>query len=220
MFHTNLLEDIGLSPETLWPKVLPRPPPIMSLDDIPAATSMPPLISHNSEPHLPPYSAMPTSTNDPKFNEEHPGFSDAAALDNPRAPNAKKYQPYGELTDRDRTQLSHKVNPYEPYIPFTRFGHELADFGVDIREPREPFISEEIEDLKDALMPIYDQLTLNWLWWILEFIPAKQVSTSVYCCLKIKLTVAICVGLEEERQVLVSVLRVSARPSHIYCATI
>ncbi|KAF8597109.1 hypothetical protein BDV93DRAFT_453718 [Ceratobasidium sp. AG-I] len=84
MFHTNLLEDIGLSPETLWPKVLPRPPPIMSLDDIPAAM-----------------------------------------------------------------------------------------------EPREPFISEEVEDLKDALAPIYDQLKLNWWWWILELIPAKQVSAVV-----------------------------------------
>ncbi|KAF8597102.1 hypothetical protein BDV93DRAFT_410437, partial [Ceratobasidium sp. AG-I] len=75
MFHANLLEDIGLSPETLYPRVLPRPP----------------AISHS-------------------------------------------------------------------------------------KKPREPFISEEVEDLKDALSPIYDQLTLNWWWWILEFVPIKQVS--------------------------------------------
>jgi hypothetical protein len=31
--------------------------------------------------------------------------------------------------------------------------------------------TEEEEDLKDALMPIYDQLRLHWAWHILEFIP-------------------------------------------------
>jgi len=177
MFHTNMLEDIGLSPETLWPKVLPRPPPIRSLDEIPTLPQTPTLVSRNSDPNPPAYSAIPSNTNDPAFNAAHPGYQDAAALDpdDPRNPNAKKYMPYSGITDREHTQLSRRVDPYEPYLPFAGCGHEIRDYGFGSREPREPFISEEVEDLKDALSPIYDQLSLNWWWWILEIIPTKQV---------------------------------------------
>lgn len=34
--------------------------------------------------------------------------------------------------------------------------------------------SEELLDLKDSLAPIYDQLSLAWFWWLLEFIPFKN----------------------------------------------
>jgi len=34
--------------------------------------------------------------------------------------------------------------------------------------------SEEEMDLEDALAPVYDQLSLNWIWWILEFLPLKH----------------------------------------------
>ncbi|KAG8705788.1 hypothetical protein FRC09_002758 [Ceratobasidium sp. 395] len=177
MFHTNMLEDIGLSPETLWPKVLPRPPPIRSLADIPATSQTPTLLSRNSEPNPPAYSALPSTSNDPNFNADHPGYEDSAELDqnDPRNPHGAKYKPYDTITDREHTQLSRRVDPYEPYLPFTRFGHDIRDYGSEAREPREPFISEEVEDLKDALSPVYDQLTLNWWWWILEFLPVKQV---------------------------------------------
>ncbi|KAF9039699.1 hypothetical protein BDZ89DRAFT_981890 [Hymenopellis radicata] len=37
-----------------------------------------------------------------------------------------------------------------------------------------PRKSEEELDLQDALCPIYDQLSLAWFWWILEFLPLKQ----------------------------------------------
>jgi hypothetical protein len=36
-----------------------------------------------------------------------------------------------------------------------------------------PVGTEEEEDLKDVLSPIYDQLTLRAAWWILEIIPLK-----------------------------------------------
>ncbi|KAG8728112.1 hypothetical protein FRC11_011784, partial [Ceratobasidium sp. 423] len=76
MFHSNLLEDIGISPESLWPKVLPRPPVIMSVDQIPKSVPpTPPLVERQSEPALSAYSRLPLpdSTNDPKFNAGHPG---------------------------------------------------------------------------------------------------------------------------------------------------
>jgi len=34
--------------------------------------------------------------------------------------------------------------------------------------------TEEEEELSDALSPAYDQLSLKWSWWLLEFIPFKQ----------------------------------------------
>jgi hypothetical protein len=34
--------------------------------------------------------------------------------------------------------------------------------------------TEEEEELKDALMPKFDQLALKWPWWILEIIPLKH----------------------------------------------
>ena len=37
------------------------------------------------------------------------------------------------------------------------------------------FVSEEQEDVADALCPIYDQLALKWWWWwILEIIPQRR----------------------------------------------
>ncbi|CAE6419796.1 unnamed protein product, partial [Rhizoctonia solani] len=157
MFHSNLLEDIGLSPETLWPRVLPRPPPITSLDQIPEN-------SNRTDTLSPVYRSRYT---------RYPTRSDTTFL-------ANLYE-LGKATlpgrpDRRYTQLAGKVDPYEPYIPISwRIGRELRDYGPDAWEPREPFISEEVEDFKDALSPIYDQLSLNWWWWILEFIPIKQV---------------------------------------------
>ncbi|CAE6479853.1 unnamed protein product [Rhizoctonia solani] len=153
MFHSNLLEDVGLSPETLWPEVVPRPPPITSLDQIPKAN-----INPASEASHPLYSRYPTMWDT-----------------NPSLYQLRRGTLPGRPT-RQHTQLSGKVEPYEPYIPIHwRIGHELRDFGPDAWEPREPFISEEVEDFKDALSPIYDQLAMNWWWWILEFLPVKQV---------------------------------------------
>ncbi|CAE6479938.1 unnamed protein product [Rhizoctonia solani] len=155
MFHSNLFEDVGLSPETLWPEVLARPPPITSINRIPKSS-----IKSSSESYRPRCSRCPTR-------------SDTGLSSGP-------YQLRGATLPgrrvRQYTQISGKVDPYEPYIPIHwRMGHELRDFGPHTWEPREPFINEEIEDFKDALSPIYDQLSMNWWWWILEFIPIKQV---------------------------------------------
>jgi len=34
--------------------------------------------------------------------------------------------------------------------------------------------TEEEAELKDALAPVYDQLSLAWFWWLLEFLPMKH----------------------------------------------
>ncbi|KAK7442224.1 hypothetical protein VKT23_016195 [Stygiomarasmius scandens] len=40
--------------------------------------------------------------------------------------------------------------------------------------PVKRIYSEEQLDLQDAMAPIYDQLSLKWFWWILEFLPLKH----------------------------------------------
>lgn len=35
-------------------------------------------------------------------------------------------------------------------------------------------LTEEEEDLADALSPMYDQLDLAWYWWILEVMPMRH----------------------------------------------
>ncbi|KAG6864127.1 hypothetical protein C0991_012247 [Blastosporella zonata] len=41
-------------------------------------------------------------------------------------------------------------------------------------EAAAPTISEEEHELRDAMSPVYDQLSLKWFWWILELLPIKQ----------------------------------------------
>lgn len=43
-----------------------------------------------------------------------------------------------------------------------------------LRDSKLGTLSEEEEDLADALCPIYDQLSLAKGWWILELLPMKQ----------------------------------------------
>jgi hypothetical protein len=42
------------------------------------------------------------------------------------------------------------------------------------RDQRDPSLTEEQHDLDDALQPIYDRLSLNRVWWILEILPIRQ----------------------------------------------
>ena len=55
--------------------------------------------------------------------------------------------------------------------PDTQSGTEATVVQYD---PTSKFVSEEQDDFADALSPIYDQLRLAPLWWILEVIPQKQ----------------------------------------------
>ena len=44
------------------------------------------------------------------------------------------------------------------------------------KEEKPPFISEEEEELRDALSPKFDQLKLARLWWILEVLPVSMTN--------------------------------------------
>lgn len=62
---------------------------------------------------------------------------------------------YGDASDMDVEQLK-------------------PDATVIQCDPRGTFESEELEDLSDALCPVYDQLRIGLHWWILELIPQKR----------------------------------------------
>jgi hypothetical protein len=121
MFDSAALKEIGLDPKTLYPIVLPRPPP----------NTLPTPI-----PRLPRWSwaSLPLSW---LFSKTSTPSSSSSAVQNESV--------------FTRTDSSGAVHP---------------DVHGRVRDA-----SEEEEDLKDALMPVYDQLKLRWSWWVLEVIP-------------------------------------------------
>ncbi|KAG6905064.1 hypothetical protein DXG01_005308, partial [Tephrocybe rancida] len=103
MFNTEALRTIGLDPVTLYPYVLPWPPP--------------------------------------RLDALSEFFS-----------KAKKASWFASITVR-RNKKKHTA----PSRVVTVNDHSVID--------------EEMEDLKDALSPVYDQLKLKRGWWILEIMP-------------------------------------------------
>ncbi|KAL4070342.1 hypothetical protein J3A83DRAFT_3177895 [Scleroderma citrinum] len=59
------------------------------------------------------------------------------------------------------------LHPVRPRPPAVHGNRREAD-------PKCPFVSEEHEDLSDALSDMYDQLQLRPFWWILEVVPQQQ----------------------------------------------
>jgi hypothetical protein len=55
------------------------------------------------------------------------------------------------------------------------FNEEALDrYGIDLSLPSKTSFSQKLEDeMSDATQPLYDQLKLNALWWILEIIPTQ-----------------------------------------------
>ncbi|KAG6919079.1 hypothetical protein DXG01_009332 [Tephrocybe rancida] len=91
LFHKEMFNAIGMDPDSLYPIVKPRPPPVSTL----------------SSPH-------------------------------------------------------NKEVKYLPYVGTSRTLVDVSDF-----------VSEEEEDLADALSPINDMLDISKSWWILEYLPQK-----------------------------------------------
>lgn len=92
-FHRDMFKFIGMDPSTLYPFVVPRPPPVEAYN----------------------------------------------------------------LTRHDQEHADQRVEEFD----------QSGDWGT---------LTEEEEDLRDALCPIYDQLQLAKWWWILEYLPLKVKS--------------------------------------------
>ena len=85
----------------------------------------------------------------------------------------------------DHTRLYPEVLPRPPALPLSTYTAETSiiqdvpkkvpknddDNIEDILYGAEMNETEEEADLRDALAPIYDQLSLAWGWWTLEILP-------------------------------------------------
>ncbi|KAG6829309.1 hypothetical protein H0H92_004987 [Tricholoma furcatifolium] len=103
MFNTDALRTIGLDPATLYPHVLPRPPPRLD----------------------------PTT-----------------------------------FTLEKRTDLN-----FFQRIAARRRAKANAATSLTVTVNDQSAIDEELEDMKDAMSPIFDQLDIKYWWWILEILP-------------------------------------------------
>ncbi|KIM41061.1 hypothetical protein M413DRAFT_72257 [Hebeloma cylindrosporum] len=87
----------------------------------------------------------------------------------------------------DPAALYPVVLPRPPALPLDHYSPEtsviqtvpkVAPLPVydddDVHVDDVPQESEELLDRKDSLAPIYDQLSLAWFWWILEYIPFRN----------------------------------------------
>ncbi|TFK49640.1 hypothetical protein OE88DRAFT_361764 [Heliocybe sulcata] len=66
--------------------------------------------------------------------------------------------------------------PLGPESSFLSAGESLlaASKNITTEQVQNPFLSEEEEDILDALSPIYDELVLAKGWWILELLPMEE----------------------------------------------
>ena len=76
-----------------------------------------------------------------------------------------KFTPASKSVRKFFKAKSNKANP--EVTPVAAVPETISAFKSD------PFVSEEMEDLKDAVTPIYDQLSIHWYWWIIELIPMR-----------------------------------------------
>ena len=77
------------------------------------------------------------------------------------------------------------IDPHSVYPTVQPRPSPLSAASLRIQTPRDPLTnapsisaqtpSEEDHELRDALSPIYDQLSLAKFWWVLEFIPFRQM---------------------------------------------
>ncbi|CAL1708268.1 unnamed protein product [Somion occarium] len=75
----------------------------------------------------------------------------------------------------DSASLYPIVQPRPPALYFTPTHNRTpTDATLVGTEDSDKHLTEEEEDLKDALSPVYDQLLLKPFWWILELLPLSQ----------------------------------------------
>lgn len=87
---------------------------------------------------------------------------------------------YPTVIPRPSAIFQSPLPPSPPGTPDSGKAHSLPAPQVIKNDPSivaysdgGTFISEEQEDLADALCPLYDQLKIKWAWWILEVVPQQ-----------------------------------------------
>lgn len=168
-FEADKLRAIaGIDPASLYPIVLPRPPPLEIHKELAASLSL-----------------MNYAKSGKMSEREKKALADSAKLLEEKLVDRQEKEQV-----KKRTDSIQKV----PSSPASESGTEKRDRDVDLNSTASapasiyggdddeqdksarphPFVSEEEEDLFDALSPIYDQLKLAKPWWVLELLPIKQ----------------------------------------------
>ncbi|KAK2462564.1 hypothetical protein APHAL10511_005407 [Amanita phalloides] len=84
--------------------------------------------------------------------------------------------------DRAKMQVIERPPSSKPFLSSVRNLFRSYAAKIDAMETdkdktsRPKFISEEDEELRDALSPKFDQLKMKWFWWILEVLPLSMRS--------------------------------------------
>ncbi|KAI0347618.1 hypothetical protein BDW22DRAFT_4266 [Trametopsis cervina] len=157
LFHAELLRSVGLDPAMLYPVVQARPTPICTTPTLRGAT-----------PHIK-HPAWRMSTL--RFPSPLKSLSTRSGL------GKKLEKPgLGEKTERNLEKTDglpglHKLPPTSGSSGCVT----SSASGIFVSEtPSEKVLTEEEEDLADALSPVYDQLKLKKAWWLLEILPTRH----------------------------------------------
>lgn len=175
-FHADLLRKIGMNPDTLYPAVKDRPdaiyaPVFKSLGDHPEKTG------DNTE--RPKREEKEAKGTDKTLRMSTLKFS-SFKVTLPRSWTTPQSHKSGKLRKRAR---SGRGSALGASCSGTSTG--LGDISATVSSsvssamiapalPSSKVLTEEEEDLADALSPIYDQLTRKKAWWTLELIPMRH----------------------------------------------
>ena len=151
-FHSELLKDIGLDPDTLYPHAK-------------EGIAYGPGLAH--APQIPPLNPSPRISLDPPTPpersqtdvEKHVSHAATATTHSP--PSSPPLHCRHISTSTARTLIGTTGTTGAPRFNFHA-------------EPAEVHVDEEAEEEEDAQCKIYDQLSLKPWWWLLELLPIEQ----------------------------------------------
>ncbi|THU90421.1 hypothetical protein K435DRAFT_841466 [Dendrothele bispora CBS 962.96] len=181
MFDSNRLRKIGLDPSSLYPMVLPRPAPI-AVDKDTRIRTIPP-----EDPSKAPGLIKQLAS---RIGDSLPNFRSKL-----QAPKIKVSRPF-KMEKRREKMKEGTIEDEEPESDgimggikkrlrrMTTSSDHMVKHIIKSPPPRPPkevmaedahfgSLTEEQEDLHDAMSPKYDQLKLSRSWWLLEYIPMQ-----------------------------------------------
>lgn len=164
-FEADKLRAIaGIDPASLYPIVLPRPPPLEIHKELAASLS---LTNYAKSGKLSDREKKALADSAKLLEEK---IVDSQEKDQVKRTNSIQKVPSSPASESRTAQRDIDLNSTAS-APASIYG---GDDDQDKSTKPHPFVSEEEEDLFDALSPIYDQLKLSKPWWILELLPIKQ----------------------------------------------
>lgn len=171
MFHSELLSKIGIDPDALYPVTKARPEAVYA----PVFRSLSDPADEKAEGKKEPgKESTGAKSKDKTMRMATLKFS-SFKLSLPPSWTANQSGSPAKLRKRARSEPGPTVT-----TSGSGSGSGLAAVSDSVssvaKSPPSPskILTEEEEDLADALSPIYDQLKLKKAWWALEFVPMRH----------------------------------------------